>query len=65
MDERFAAVPMVKVDHLLQTTPVFCHVVSGSDSSGSTKILLGSQRSQEITMLQYSGQSTWKNSWLA
>lgn len=72
MDERFAAMPMIKLDHLLQSTPVFCHVVPGSDSSGSleggsktTKVLLGSHSSQEIMMLQYSGQSTLEEHQLA
>lgn len=58
MDERFAAMPMIKWDHLLRAAPVFCHVVPGSCGGGSktTKILLGAHRSQEIVMLQYSGQ---------
>ncbi|XP_069580109.1 TATA box-binding protein-associated factor, RNA polymerase I, subunit C [Brachyistius frenatus] len=61
MDERFPCVPMLKLDHMMQSPPVFCHVVPGSASSGSvgelntTKVLLGSGRSQEITLLQYSG----------
>ncbi|CAK6978006.1 TATA box-binding protein-associated factor RNA polymerase I subunit C [Scomber scombrus] len=62
MDERCPCVPMLKWDHLMQSPPMFCHVVPGSASSGSAaamsgtaKVLLGSQSSQEITMLQYSG----------
>ncbi|XP_047426372.1 uncharacterized protein taf1c [Mugil cephalus] len=63
MDERFPCVPMLKWDHMMQSPPVFCHVIPGSSSSGlatggresTTKVLLGSQSSQEITMLQYSG----------
>ncbi|TKS84114.1 TATA box-binding protein-associated factor, RNA polymerase I, subunit C [Collichthys lucidus] len=62
MDERFPTVPMLKWDHMMQSPPMFCHVVPGSVSSGSavggarsTKVLLGSQRSQEIMLLQYSG----------
>ncbi|XP_068191384.1 TATA box-binding protein-associated factor RNA polymerase I subunit C [Antennarius striatus] len=61
MDERFPHVPMVKWDHMMQSPPMFCHVPASS-SCGSTvggarttKVLLGSQRSQEITLLQYSG----------
>ncbi|KAM7369369.1 hypothetical protein PAMP_013641 [Pampus punctatissimus] len=62
MDERFPCMPMLKWDHMMQSPPMFCHIVPGSASSGSaaggsktTKVLLGSQRSQEITLLQYSG----------
>lgn len=62
MDERFPCMPMLKWDHMMQSPPMFCHVLPGSASSGSaaggsgtTKVLLGSQSSQEITMLQYSG----------
>ncbi|XP_054875392.1 TATA box-binding protein-associated factor RNA polymerase I subunit C isoform X2 [Amphiprion ocellaris] len=59
MDERFPCVPMLKWDHMMESPPMSCHIVAGSASSGSeertTKVLLGSSVSQEITMLQYSG----------
>lgn len=55
MDERFPSVPMLKWDHMMQSPPMFCHVVPGTCS---TKVLLGSHSSQEVTLLQYSGQST-------
>ncbi|KAA8584623.1 hypothetical protein FQN60_008408 [Etheostoma spectabile] len=62
MDERFPCMPMLKWDHMMQSPPMFCHAVRGSTSSGSevggaktTKVLLGSHSSQEITLLQYSG----------
>ncbi|XP_029371290.1 TATA box-binding protein-associated factor, RNA polymerase I, subunit C isoform X2 [Echeneis naucrates] len=68
MDERFPCVPMLKWDHAMQSPPLFCHVLSGSTSSSiemdavgssrSTKVLLGSHSSQEITLLQYSGGKT-------
>uniref|UniRef100_A0A3P8TWB7 Wu:fj64h06 n=1 Tax=Amphiprion percula TaxID=161767 RepID=A0A3P8TWB7_AMPPE len=58
MDERFPCVPMLKWDHMMESPPMSCHIVAGSASSGSeertTKVLLGSSVSQEITMLQYS-----------
>ncbi|KAK9532925.1 hypothetical protein VZT92_010285 [Zoarces viviparus] len=62
MDERFPCMPMLKWDHMMQSPPMFCHAVCDSASSGSavggartTKVVLGSQNSQEITLLQYSG----------
>lgn len=62
MDERFPSMPMLKWDHMMKFPPMFCHVIPGSTSSGSSagedriaKVLLGSQSSQEITLLQYSG----------
>lgn len=68
MDERFPTLPMLKWDHMMSSPPMFCHVLPGSPCSsgapcgssagGSTKLLLGSHSSQEVTVLQYSGQST-------
>ncbi|XP_028274274.1 TATA box-binding protein-associated factor RNA polymerase I subunit C [Parambassis ranga] len=60
MDERFPCVPMLKWDHMMQYPPAFCHVVPGfaygtAGETRTTKVLLGSQCAQEITMLQYSG----------
>ncbi|TDH01796.1 hypothetical protein EPR50_G00166360 [Perca flavescens] len=52
MDERFPCMPMLKWDHMMQSPPMFCHAVCGAKT---TKVLLGSHSSQEITMLQYSG----------
>lgn len=56
MDERFPTLPMLKCDHLMLSPPMFCHALPASSGS-SVKLLLGSHNSQEITMLQYSGQS--------
>ncbi|KAG8535147.1 hypothetical protein GDO81_029322 [Engystomops pustulosus] len=53
MDERFPLVPLVKWDHTLERPPAFVSVVPGDPS----KILLGSQHSQETLMVQYSGRS--------
>uniref|UniRef100_A0A672G5P0 Wu:fj64h06 n=1 Tax=Salarias fasciatus TaxID=181472 RepID=A0A672G5P0_SALFA len=55
VDERFPGVPMLKLDHQMRSPPVFCHVVP--EEGRSTKMLLGSRRCQEVTLLQYSGQS--------
>ncbi|XP_032395893.1 TATA box-binding protein-associated factor RNA polymerase I subunit C isoform X2 [Etheostoma spectabile] len=52
MDERFPCMPMLKWDHMMQSPPMFCHAVGGAKT---TKVLLGSHSSQEITLLQYSG----------
>ncbi|KAM6902318.1 uncharacterized protein taf1c [Xenentodon cancila] len=62
MDDRFPCVPMLKWDHMMQSPPVFCHPVpesaaldSGAGEWSTSKVLLGSHSSQEITLLQYSG----------
>lgn len=62
MDERFPSVPMLKCDHMMQSPPMFCHIIPGHDlevgAMTTTKVLLGAHSSQEITLLQYSGQFT-------
>ena len=60
MDERFPVLPMLKWDHMMQAPPIFAQVLPGHASSSvggssSTKVVIGSQSSQEIVMLQYSG----------
>ncbi|KAM4719852.1 TATA box-binding protein-associated factor, RNA polymerase I, subunit C isoform 1-T1 [Anableps anableps] len=55
MDERFPCIPMLKWDHMMEAPPLFCHVALDRAAGGTTKVLLGSQSSQEITLLQYSG----------
>nr|XP_061836725.1 TATA box-binding protein-associated factor, RNA polymerase I, subunit C-like [Nerophis lumbriciformis] len=58
MDERFPSLHMLKMDHMMEFPPMFCHILPGVSSSAptaTTKVLLCSQSSQEITMLQYSG----------
>ncbi|XP_061590593.1 TATA box-binding protein-associated factor RNA polymerase I subunit C [Cololabis saira] len=62
VDERFPCVPMLKWDHMMESPPVFCHAIPDSAAfvsvggeSSTTKLLLSSYSSQEITMLQYSG----------
>lgn len=62
IDERFPCIPVLKWDHMMTSPPMFCHVLcdpasSGSAVGGATKVLLGSQKSQEITLLQFSGWS--------
>ncbi|XP_029548298.1 TATA box-binding protein-associated factor, RNA polymerase I, subunit C [Salmo trutta] len=56
MDERFPCLPMIQWDHMMEYPPMFAKVVAGLPSGGgTTKVLLGSQRSQEVILLQYSG----------
>ncbi|XP_017288396.1 TATA box-binding protein-associated factor RNA polymerase I subunit C [Kryptolebias marmoratus] len=55
MDERFPCVPMLKWDHMMEAPPIFCHAVPRAAGSETAGVLLGSQSSQEITLLQYSG----------
>uniref|UniRef100_A0A4W5KY50 Wu:fj64h06 n=1 Tax=Hucho hucho TaxID=62062 RepID=A0A4W5KY50_9TELE len=56
MDERFPCLPMIQWDHMMAHPPMFAQVVAGLPSGGgTTKVLLGSQRSQEVILLQYSG----------
>ncbi|XP_030048609.1 TATA box-binding protein-associated factor RNA polymerase I subunit C isoform X2 [Microcaecilia unicolor] len=55
VDERFPSVPMLKWDHMLKSPPVFAHVTAGERKDRSNKVLLGTQSSQEILMLQYTG----------
>lgn len=55
MDERFPCVPMLKWDHMMKAPPIFSHVVRRSAGSEEADVLLGSQSSQEVTLLQYSG----------
>ncbi|XP_051907044.1 TATA box-binding protein-associated factor, RNA polymerase I, subunit C-like [Hippocampus zosterae] len=62
LDERFPRLPVLKMDHMMHSPPMFCHVLPGVSSSGSrarsAKVFLASQSSQEVTQLQYSGGRT-------
>ncbi|XP_062340208.1 TATA box-binding protein-associated factor, RNA polymerase I, subunit C [Osmerus eperlanus] len=56
LDERFPCIPMIKWDHMMDDPPMFAHILApNSSGAGTTKVVLGSQRSQELTLLQYSG----------
>ncbi|XP_028660765.1 TATA box-binding protein-associated factor, RNA polymerase I, subunit C [Erpetoichthys calabaricus] len=54
MDERFPCVPLLKWEHMMKSPPIFSRILSGDSCKTSNKILLGTQRSQEVLMLQYS-----------
>uniref|UniRef100_H3AVT8 TATA-box binding protein associated factor, RNA polymerase I subunit C n=1 Tax=Latimeria chalumnae TaxID=7897 RepID=H3AVT8_LATCH len=55
LDERFPTVTMLKWNHMLQSPPMFAHVTPGASWDRANKVLLGSQRDQEVLLLQYKG----------
>ncbi|KAL7853348.1 hypothetical protein AOLI_G00201920 [Acnodon oligacanthus] len=55
LDERMPSVPALKWEHMMESPPCFAQTVPASDSSGTSKILLGAQKTQETMLLQYSG----------
>ncbi|XP_078252094.1 TATA box-binding protein-associated factor RNA polymerase I subunit C isoform X2 [Rhinoraja longicauda] len=55
VDERFCTVPVLKWNHMLESPPMFAQVVSGALTNRTNKIVLGTQRTQEMLLLQYSG----------
>ncbi|XP_069780313.1 TATA box-binding protein-associated factor RNA polymerase I subunit C isoform X2 [Narcine bancroftii] len=55
VDERFSTVPVLKWDHMLESPPVFAQVASGAVRNRTNTIVLGTQRTQEVLLLQYSG----------
>ncbi|XP_043934607.1 TATA box-binding protein-associated factor RNA polymerase I subunit C [Protopterus annectens] len=57
IDERFPVIPLLKKDHMLRSPPIFAHVTQTTQKNGSVKMLLGTQRTQEIMLLQYTGRS--------
>lgn len=55
VDERFTTVPVLKWNHMLESPPMFAQVVNGAVTNRTNKIVLGTQRTQEVLLLQYSG----------
>ncbi|XP_051536316.1 TATA box-binding protein-associated factor RNA polymerase I subunit C-like isoform X2 [Myxocyprinus asiaticus] len=55
MDERVPCVPVLKWDHMMESEPVFACSLPALSQSKNCKVLLGSQRSQDIMLLQYTG----------
>lgn len=56
MDERVPSVPMLKWNHMMESPPIFACDLPGQTPSQTSKLLLGSQRTQEIMLLQYTGE---------
>ncbi|XP_059845508.1 TATA box-binding protein-associated factor, RNA polymerase I, subunit C isoform X2 [Hypanus sabinus] len=55
VDERFSTVPVLKWDHTLDSPPMFVQIANGAVRNRTNKIVLGTQRTQEVLLLQYSG----------
>ncbi|XP_063066752.1 TATA box-binding protein-associated factor RNA polymerase I subunit C [Engraulis encrasicolus] len=55
MDERMPSIPMLKWDHGMRSPPMFASVLPGTSPQRNHRVLLGSQDTQDIMMLQYSG----------
>ncbi|XP_067278955.1 TATA box-binding protein-associated factor RNA polymerase I subunit C [Pseudorasbora parva] len=55
MDERVPSVPMLKWNHMMESPPIFACGLPAQTPSQTSKLLLGTQRSQEVMLLQYTG----------
>lgn len=56
MDERVPSIPMLKWDHMMESPPMFACDLPAQTPRQTCKLLLGAQRSQELMLLQYTGE---------
>lgn len=53
VDERMPSIPMLKWDHYMESPPMFAQVLPGATPERNNRLLLGSQQTQELFMMQY------------
>ncbi|XP_035377183.1 TATA box-binding protein-associated factor RNA polymerase I subunit C [Electrophorus electricus] len=59
LDERMPGIPALKWEHMMESPPCFAQALPALGPHGTSKILLGAQRTQETMLLQYSGGREW------